>query len=216
MKHQDIGALVAGLLAGIVGLITFLVIHALWILPIWFILPIGVVIASLGGLAVGWAYAEVQHRLPKAQWRLLAVVGLIALILTPSVVIAEVRPSMVIVTATGQEATMDTSEMVVRFIGELLVTATLVGGLLGAWLGRTRRAIFAMAVAGFIFALGPGHNIPFIGGTSGVAKEIAIMLIVIFVSALVLVEGHAWWTRRHQTKPGHNTLSQPTMEAKTR
>jgi len=47
-------------------------------------------------------------------------------------------------------------------------------------------------VAGFVFALGPGHNIPFIGGTPGVGKELAIMTAVTLVAALVLVEGHAW------------------------
>lgn len=206
MNQRDFGAFVAGLLAGIVGLLTFLVIHAFWILPIWFILPIGMVMASVGGLAVGWAYAEVHHKLPKRPWTLIAVVGLIVLILIPSVVLAEVRPSMVTITAAGHEATMETSEMVVRFIGELLVTATLAGGLLGAWIGRTRRAIIGMAVAGFIFALGPGHNIPFLAGTTGVAKEIAIMMIVIIVSALVLVEGHAWWARWQQTKIGRDKV----------
>lgn len=207
MNQRDFGALVAGILSGIVGLITFLVIHAFWILPIWFILPLGVVIASVGGLAMGWAYAEVQHRLPKDPWRHLAVVGLISLILTPSVVIAEMRQPMFTSTAAGPELTMETSELIVRFIGELLVTATLVGGLLGAWLGRTRRAIIAMAMAGFIFALGPGHNIPFIGGTTVVVKEISIMMIVIIVSALVLVEGHGRWAGWQRTKIGSDKVS---------
>jgi hypothetical protein len=206
MNQRNYGYLVAGVFAGMVGLLTFLVIHALWILPIWSILPIGMVMASLGGLAVGWAYAEVHHRLPKRPWTLVAVVGLIALILTPSVMIAEVRPPMFTINAAGQEVIMEISEIVARFIGELLVTATLAGGLLGAWLGRTRRAIISMAVAGFIFALGPGHNIPFIGGTTGVAKEIAIMMIVIIVSALALVEGHAQWARWQQTKIGRDKV----------
>ena len=60
------------------------------------------------------------------------------------------------------------------------------------WLGRTRRAALATAVAGLVFALGPGHNIPFLGGTPGVGKELAIMTAVTLVSALVLVEGDAW------------------------
>ncbi|MFO7538217.1 MAG: hypothetical protein R6X32_09170 [Chloroflexota bacterium] len=55
-------ALVTGVLA---GLIAFLLIHALGIVPIWFILPIGLLIAAVGGLAVGWAYAELRDRLPK-------------------------------------------------------------------------------------------------------------------------------------------------------
>jgi hypothetical protein len=83
-------------------------------------------------------------------------------------------------------------EAVICFIAELLLTATLTGGLLGWWLGRTWRAAGATAVAGFVFALGPDHNILFIGGTSGVGKEVVIMVIIIIVSALVLVEGYTW------------------------
>jgi hypothetical protein len=80
----------------------------------------------------------------------------------------------------------------VRFVVELLVTATIVGGLAGWCLGRTRRATATMALASFLFALGPGHNIPFVGGTRGVDTELALLAAVIAASALVLVEGHAW------------------------
>jgi hypothetical protein len=70
--------------------------------------------------------------------------------------------------------TVATSVIVTRFVGELLATATIVGGLIGRWLGHTRRPALATGVAGFVFALGPGHNIPLIGGTPGVGKELAI------------------------------------------
>jgi hypothetical protein len=49
----------------------------------------------------------------------------------------------------------------------------------------------ATAVAGLVVALGPGNNIPFVGGTPGVGKEVAIMTTVIVAAALVLVEGRA-------------------------
>ena len=58
--------LIAGVLSGIAGLLTFLVIHHFWILPIWFIAPAGLIIAALGGLAVGWSYAEIQAGLPRS------------------------------------------------------------------------------------------------------------------------------------------------------
>jgi hypothetical protein len=92
--------------------------------------------------------------------------------------------------------TVATPIIVARFVGDLLATATIVGGLAGWWLGRTRRAALATAVAGFVFALGPGHNIPFIGGTPGVGKELAIITVVIGISALALVESYAWLTAR--------------------
>jgi hypothetical protein len=100
------------------------------------------------------------------------------------------------VTANGPLQTVTTSAIVARFVGDLLATATIVGGLVGSGLGRTRRAAVATALAGFVFALGPGHNIPLIGGTPGVGKELAIMSVVALASALVLVEGHAYLLSR--------------------
>jgi hypothetical protein len=200
MKRAITAAHSAGVLAGIAGLLAFLVIHALWIVPIWFILPFGLLVASTGGLVVGWAYAELRWRLPRRPWTVLAVVGVIAVILLPAFVLAELQAPVFTVTPAGPVQTVATSIIVARFVGELLATATIVGGLVGWWLGRTRRAALATAVAGFVFALGPGHNIPFIGGTSGAAKELAIISAVTLVSALVLVEVHTWLAvreRRH-------------------
>jgi len=194
MNRTDTAALIAGVLAGIAGLMVFLALHALWIVPIWFILPVGLLVAGGGGLAVGWAYAELSWRLLGRPWTALAVVGVIAVILLPAFVLAELQAPVFTVTPAGPVQAVATSIIVARFVGELLATATIVGGLLGWWLGRTRRAAVATALAGFTFALGPGHNIPFIGGTSGVGKELALMASVIVISALVLVEGCAWLT----------------------
>jgi len=47
---SDKVSVIAGVLAGIA---VFLVLHQLWIMPIWFILPNRAVIAAAGGLAVG-------------------------------------------------------------------------------------------------------------------------------------------------------------------
>jgi len=200
MNSTETAALIAGVLAAVAGLLTFLALHALWIVPIWFILPVGLLVAGGGGLAVGWAYAELRWRLPPRPWTALAVVGLISIILLPAVVLAELQAPVFTVTPAGPVQTVATSMIVLRFVGELLVTATIVGGLVGWWLGRTRQAALATAVAGFIFALGPGHNIPFIGGTPGVGKELAIMTAVTLVAALVLVESHSWLTVRERRR----------------
>ena len=164
-------AFIAGVVAGLAGLLAFLVLHALWLVPIWFILPVGLLVAGGGGLAVGWAYAELRHRLPRRPWTALAVVGVIGVILVPAFVLAELQAPVFTVTPAGPVQTVATSLIVARFVGDLLATATLVGGLVGGWLGRTRRAALATAVAGLVFALGPGHNIPFLGGTPGWARS---------------------------------------------
>ena len=62
--------------------------------------------------------------------------------------------------------------------------------MIGWLIGRTRRAAASTALAGLIFALGPGHNIPLIGGTPGVTLEIAIIGNVVLVSSFVLVGTH--------------------------
>ena len=200
MNRTDTAAFTAGVAAGIAGLLVFLTLHALWIVPIWFILPGGLLIAGGGGLVVGWAYAELKWRLPRRPWTALAVVGVMAVILVPAVVLAELQAPVFAVTPAGPVQTAATSIIVLRFVGELLATATIAGSLVGWWLGRTRRAALATAVAGFVLALGPGHNIPFIGGTPGVGKELAIMTAVTLVAALVLVEGHVWLTVRKRRR----------------
>lgn len=203
MKSEVTASLITGVLAGMNGLLAFLILHALWITPIWFILPLGLVIAGVGGLVVGWSYAEILHRLPKRPWTSIAFAALIATILTPAFILAELRSPMFAVTAAGvTNLAMGLPEFVLRFTVELLVTATIAGGISGWWLGRTRRAVLATALAGLVFALGPGHNIPFIGGTMGVGKEIAIMGIVIVISSLVLVEGHFYLGKNWAGKTG--------------
>lgn len=179
---------IAGALAGMAGLLVFLILHQLWIVPIWFILPFGLVIAAAGGVAAGSAYRALLPNLPPRPWTALALVALIGMILAPSFILAELRNPMFDISVPGGRLMISTGRAVATFVLELLVTATLVGGLVGWLIGHTRRATLATALAGFIFALGPGHNIPLIGGTPGVMKELALMASIIFVSALVLVE----------------------------
>lgn len=154
---------------------------------------------------MGWAYAEVLPMLPPRPWTAGALGVLIVVSQLPATVLAELRRPMFTLTPAGVVFQMTVDTAVVTFIAELLLTATIVGWLGGWWRGRSRRAAAAMALAGFTFALGPGHNIPFIGGTGGVGREGAIMGSVIVVSALVLVEGHARLSQKgslHATK-GH-------------
>jgi len=80
---------------------------------------------------------------------------------------------------------MSVGRAAVIFVLELLVTATLVGGLAGWLIGRTP---ISTALAGFVFALGPGHNIPFLGSTPGTLKGVTILLSIVLVSTAALVE----------------------------
>lgn len=179
--------LVAGALAGTTGLLVFLVIHHYWIMPIWFIMPFGLVIAALGGLPIGWAYHEISPNLPPASWSIMAFIALIGIILAPAIILAELRQPLFTMSESGAELSVPVWYAVVVFILELLVTATLVGGLAGWLIGHTPRATMATALAGFIFALGPGHNIPFLGSTPGMLKGIVILLAIILAATIILV-----------------------------
>ena len=181
---------VAGLLSGVAGLAVFLIIHHFWIKPIWFILPPGLFIAGLGGLAVGWSYAEIRVGLPPRPWTALAIVVLIFAILAPAIILAQLRePTLDLSTFTIPRENAARAALV--FVVDLLVTATIVGALAGWLIGRTQSGMIATAIAGFVFALGPGHNIPFLGNTPVVGKGLLLLLAIIVVSAIVLVEASA-------------------------
>jgi hypothetical protein len=129
--------------------------------------------------------------LPKWPLTILAWVALIGLTLVPSVILAQLGPPLF--TGTGENATLtvSTKQAVIIFIRNLLLTATVAGGLGGWLIGRTPRAALATALAGFVFALGPGHNIPLLGNTPGTGKGIILLIVIILVASIVLIEGHA-------------------------
>jgi len=187
--------LFAGMAAGVAGLLVFLIIHHFWIKPIWMIFPPGLVIALLGGLAVGWSYREIQSGLPPRPWTALAILALIAAILAPGIVLAQFhQPTVDLTTFTIPKE--NAGRAVTQFFTELALTAVIVGGIAGWLLGHSRQAAFATALAGFVYALGPGHNIPFLGGTPVVGKGIVLLLAITLVSAIVLVETSAWLAKR--------------------
>jgi hypothetical protein len=188
-------ALIAGAISGAIGLLVFLTIHHFWITPIWFILPAGLLIAVLSGLAVGWAFAEVQPQLPSRPWIVPTVFGLMAATLAPALLLAQILPPAADVAAGKLIAT--TNELIVRFIFGLLVPATLVGALEGWALARSGRGAVVMALAGLLFALGLGHNIAFLGRTPGVGKEIVLLIATTLASSLTLVKACEWLERYH-------------------
>jgi len=184
-------SLIAGMLAGVAGLLVFLVIHHLWIKPIWFILPFGLVIAVPGGLAIGWAYCELLPRLPVRPWTIIAWFSLIGLTLAPAVVIAQLRPPLFTGSGMNVIAGISVAQAIVIFMLDLLLPAAIIGGLAGWLFGRTERAALKTSLAGFVFALGPGHNVPFLGNQPATGKGIILLIAIVLAASIVLVEGHA-------------------------
>jgi hypothetical protein len=196
MSHPK-ASLIAGVLAGVTGLLVFLVIHHLWIKPIWFILPVGLVIAVPGGLAAGWAYSELLPGLPRRPWTTFAWFALIGLTLAPAVVIAQLRPPLFSGTGMNVTATVSIAQAAVIFGRDLLLPAAIIAGLAGWLIGRTKRATLATALAGFVFALGPGHNVPFLGNQPATGKGIVLLVAIVLTASIALVEGHAALLNRY-------------------
>jgi hypothetical protein len=199
--HRVRSALIAGVISGEVGLLVFLIIHHFWIVPIWFILPAGALVACCGGLAVGWSYAEIRRRFPSARWKLLAGFGLMATTLAPAIVLAQILPPVVDVGAARLVGA--TNELLARFVFALVVPATLVGALEGWALLRTWRGAAAMALAGLLLALVPGHNIPFLGRTPAVGKELSLLTAVALASSVTLAKADEW-LERYQARGEHS------------
>jgi hypothetical protein len=181
-------AILAGLAAGVAGLMAFLLVHHLLILPIWFIAPAGIVIAGVGGAAVGASYAELRPHLPGRPWTAAAVVAMIAAVLAPAVLTAQLRGPMFAMGAGGGTLLVPAPEALFDIVVGLLTVSAVAGAVLGALVGRSRRAALTTGLAGLALAVGPGHNIPFLGGTVAAGKEMAILGLVVLVSAVVLVE----------------------------
>ena len=116
--------------------------------------------------------------------------------LAPSVVIAELRGPIYVMDRDGRTLLVPATQAVADFVVGLLGTSSLMGLVLGWLIGRNRRAAGTMALAAFALALGPGHNIPLLGGTGAVAKELLVLAAVTAVASLVLVEGEAWRAQR--------------------
>lgn len=151
-----------GVAAGLTGLVVFLSLHAVWVLPIWFVAPLGVVAATLGGVAVGWAFLQVEPRLSqRLVFRWLAVAGGAVLVLIPSLLVAWAGDPYFTVFDGVRRASSDIPGIALRFVVEFLVVTTLSGAALGWVVTRSRRGTVAVATAALAFALGPGHNLPF-------------------------------------------------------
>jgi hypothetical protein len=204
--------LFSGAVSGLASLLVFMVVHVIWITPIWFVLPLGIVLAGGGGMVVSWAYTETKHRLPPPPWTVLAVAAIVFATLLPAFALAQLHPLLIDLDGT---LLVKIPVLVRHFILDLLVTAFATGALIGWWLGRSKRAALATGMAGVTFALGPGHNTAVVTLEPGVAglalKMLALMGIVIFVAAIVLVYGQVLLEKHSENANRIVTIKRLTM-----
>ncbi len=199
--HSSEAAIWAGVVAGMAGLLMFLLVHQVWIASIWFVAPTGVVMAGIGGAAVGASYATLRSRLPSRPWTAIAVIAGVAATLTPAVLVGELRGPIVAMDAGGGTLLVPATDALVDVLVGLVGLSALSGAIIGAAIGRSRRAVGTTLLAAVALAVGPGHNIPLLGGTPAVGMELAVLGAVVLVAAIVLVEVEARLARRHADAP---------------
>jgi hypothetical protein len=114
-------------------------------------------------------------------------------LLTPAILLAQILPPAADVS--GGKILLTTNELILRFVFALLAPATLVGALEGWALAHSWQGAAIMALAGLLFALGLGHNVPFLGRTPVVDKEVVLLAATTLASSVALVKTHEWLAR---------------------
>lgn len=190
-------ALLSGAVAGIVGFAAFLLIHSIWIFPIWSAAP-AVLWAVLGGITIGWAYDVHRVRLPARPVGRVAVIFACGfLVLAPGLLLLPLPPP-----SQGGSNPSIVLLVVAGIAGVLLLSTPLIAAMLAGVLGRSVRAGVATGLAAFTFLSGIGHNIPLLGfGWVGV-KMWTIMLTVTAIASVTLVAVDTWISTRLHPMPG--------------
>lgn len=141
---------VAGAIAGGAALVVFVVVHAIWIVPIWGMLSM-IPIASLVGALAAWAFDEISARggvLP-APFDGLAFSAILLSTLAPTVVFGMFA------------GPVDMNDISVPAVVIPLVLAAPAGAAIGMALGGSERAALALGLAALALAITIGHNLPF-------------------------------------------------------
>lgn len=182
VRTPSSAALAAGALAGIAALAVFLTVHALWIVPIWSIAPLGVMIAALSGLGGGWAYDLHRERMSGS-----IPVRVATLFVAASLVLLPAEPVALLIAPIDLTSQSVDAPRVAAALALFFVIATIVGAAGGALFGQSRKAAGVTALAAFGLALGIGHNAPLFGYGWPAVKLWTIMLTATGIASLTLV-----------------------------
>ena len=166
-------AMIAGGVSGLAAGLVFAAAHAVLIVPIWNRMSFGLLSAAVAGLAAGWAFVELgfDHPSPDrpSRWRTSAAAGLrFGALLW-----------LAIVPVTLADSVLRLAGVTRRF--ELLAVAVAVGlaiiggGLVGARLAGTRRAMLAGAVVTLLLTMAMGGPVPLPNGQRAVAIFLAVL-----------------------------------------
>jgi len=168
-------ATVAGATAGGVALVVFVVVHAMWIVPIWGMLSMIPVAALVGALAA-WPFEEMSARaaLPPAPVDGIAFAALLLATLVPTAVFGVLA------------GPVDRDHITVPAVVIPLALAAPAGAAIGLLLTGSAAAAGALAAAAFALALTLGHNLPFFPiGSPGWEKAFSLVVLVELAAGIV-------------------------------
>ena len=209
IEHTDVpstnAVVVTGVLSGAVCLAVFLVIHAIWITPIWGVAVIGVFLATGGGAAAARCYSLARRIMPARPLSWLAVLGMMAIPLVPCFILTSVLPPL-LEAQNGQVVhPINVPWLVTGFFVNLLVPAAVVGAIMGWLISGRRSGAVLFAAMGLLIAVGPGHNLPLFGvfgDATGpqLVKAFVLTFAPMAVGAVVLVEAPVLWNALGRSK----------------
>ncbi|MBI4393999.1 MAG: hypothetical protein HY556_09430 [Euryarchaeota archaeon] len=193
-------SVLAGAVAGTIGILFFGIAHYFVLAPTWNPLATGFLFGPIVGAVIGWAYYEVHSRGGLGPLNLPAVV--FSLVLLATFVPIQIYgmffpPDIGQLLSTSDFSKIDPVPLVAP------VVLALPPGLLAGWiLTRNKRATIATGVAALIFAFSLGHNIYPIAANFRAGKMWAVMLGTTVVSGLVLGFVHDRSMRKSVTDGG--------------
>lgn len=170
-NHALFSYLVSGTAVGIFGVVLFGLAHALIIVPIWRQLFGGIPFCLAAGLALGWAYYEMQasNRMGAGFKSALGFGVLLWTALLPMTLFG------VIVRATGIHGPNDGWETAVE-----VLLAFGAGAAAGQTIGGNRRAALAMGTAALALALAQGGPVPVLNSVRAAGLFAALAVIYPF------------------------------------
>ena len=180
-----------GAASGLTGLIVFLVIHAMWITPIWFIAIIGIVVSISGGLLTGKCYELSTRFNTWRPFRSLYVIALVSVTLVPCVLLIQFVPPLLEAENGEVVHPINVPWVVSGFFLLLLIPSAIVGWISGRILTGNKLSGGLFAIMGLLIALGPGHNLPLFGDATGeqLLKALVLTFVPMAAAAIVLAEG---------------------------
>lgn len=194
MDPQLRASLAAGAVAGVAGSVFFSVVHWLFVFPTWGTL-IGLPLALVAGLALGWAFHELAARsaLPAGLVGGAAFAGLLMLTLVAVHLVSLLAPQPPL------ERLREGADVDALALAMALLAAAPAGAALGWALTRAPRSALALGAAALATSVALGHNIPFFAADVRTAKMWAVMAASALVAGVLLAavraETLARWSR---------------------